>query len=59
LDQLKGHGLVSAIDSHDRVNIRPIIAHLANPENLQALLHWLREQASVEPEANDNGEALE
>ncbi len=59
LDQLKGHGLVSAIDSHERVIIRPIIAHLANPENLQALLHWLREQASVEQEANDNGEALE
>lgn len=44
LDQLKGHGLVSAIDAHDRVSIRPIIAHLANPENLQALLDWLREQ---------------
>lgn len=59
LDQLKGHGLVSVIDSHDRVNIRPIIAHLANPENLQALLHWLREQASAEQEASDNGEELE
>jgi len=59
LDQLKGHGLVSAIDSHDRVNIRPIIAHLANPENLQALLHWLREQASAEQDTDDNGETLE
>lgn len=47
LDQLKGHGLVSALDSHDRVVIRPIITHLANPENLQALLHWLREQAAA------------
>lgn len=44
LDQLKGHGLVSTPNTHDRVNIRPIIAHLANPENLQALLHWLRDQ---------------
>lgn len=44
LDQLKGHGLVSAPDAHDRVIIRPIIAHLANPENLQALLAWLRAQ---------------
>jgi len=44
LDQLKGHGIVSAVDSHGRVIIRPIIAHLANPENLQALLHWLREK---------------
>ena len=44
LDQLKGHGLVSALDAHDRVIIRPIITHLANPENLQALVAWLREQ---------------
>ncbi|HEJ2063286.1 TPA: DUF4194 domain-containing protein [Pseudomonas aeruginosa] len=44
LDQLKGHGLVSALDAHDRVIIRPIITHLANPENLQALVVWLREQ---------------
>ncbi|MFK1553597.1 DUF4194 domain-containing protein [Pseudomonas aeruginosa] len=44
LDQLKGHGLVSALDAHDRIIIRPIITHLANPENLQALVAWLREQ---------------
>jgi len=44
LDQLKGHGLVSALDAHDRIMIRPIITHLANPENLQALVAWLREQ---------------
>lgn len=44
LDQLKGHGLVSAVDAHDRVVIRPIITHLANPENLQALVAWLRPQ---------------
>lgn len=44
LDQLKGHGLVSALDAHDRVIIRPIITHLANPENLQALVAWMREQ---------------
>lgn len=44
LDQLKGHGLVSAPDVHERVTVRPIIAHLANPESLQALLEWLREQ---------------
>lgn len=44
LDQLKAHGLVSAPDAHERVIIRPIIAHLASPANLQALLIWLREQ---------------
>lgn len=59
LDQLKGHGLVSTIDSHDRVTIRPIIAHLANPENLQALLNWLREQTSVVGEANDDKDESE
>jgi hypothetical protein len=49
LDQLKGHGLVSAPDTHERVTVRPIIAHLANPENLQALLEWLREQTREQP----------
>lgn len=42
LEQLKGHGLVSEIDSHDQVSIRPIITHLANPESLQGLLHAFR-----------------
>lgn len=51
LDQLKGHGLVSAPDAQERVTIRPIIAHLANPENLQALLEWLREQVQAEDES--------
>lgn len=41
LDQLKMHGLVSAPDPHDRITIRPIIAHWANPESLQALLHQI------------------
>ena len=44
LDQLKGHGLVSEPDTHERVSIRPIIAHLASPENLQHLLVWLRKR---------------
>jgi len=54
LDQLKGHGLVSAPDTHDRVIIRPIITHLANPENLQALVAWLREhvEGTATPAAN-------
>jgi Domain of unknown function (DUF4194) len=45
LDQLKGHGIVSEVDEHDRVAIRPIIAHLANPENLQSLLQAFRSEA--------------
>lgn len=48
LDQLKGHGLVTAPDAHERVGIRPMIAHLANPENLQALLHELRERVALD-----------
>lgn len=44
VDQLKGHGLVTSPDAHERIVIRPIIAHLADPINLQALLAWLREQ---------------
>ena len=55
LDQLKGHGLVSSIDAHDRVSIRPIMAHLANPENLQALLYWLKEQIKHDDLSSDGG----
>lgn len=58
LDQLKGHGLVSAPDAHDRVIIRPIIAHLANPENLQALLTWLRAQAEGTATSNPTDEEV-
>ena len=49
LDQLKAHGLVSEPDTHERVSIRPIIAHLASPENLQHLLVWLRRQRTDNP----------
>lgn len=58
LDQLKGHGLVSAPDAHDRVVIRPIITHLANPENLQALVTWLRAhlETGVTPSSESENE---
>jgi Domain of unknown function (DUF4194) len=45
LEQLKGYGVVSEVDRHDQFSIRPIIAHLANPENLTNLLHAFREEA--------------
>ncbi len=45
LEQLKGHGIVSDVDQQERVTIRPIIAHLANPENLTNLIQALREAA--------------
>lgn len=58
LDPLNKHGLVSTLDTHDRVIIRPIIAHVANPENLQALLTWLRTHKAdgPVPDASEEGE---
>jgi hypothetical protein len=52
LEQLRVHGIVSEIDSNDQVTIRPIIAHLASPENLQNLLQALRTEAA---KPNDTG----
>lgn len=46
LEQLKGHGIVSDVDQQERVTIRPVIAHLANPENLTNLVQALREAAA-------------
>lgn len=46
LEQLKVHGIVSEPDEHNRVAIRPIIAHLASPENLRSLLGAFRREAS-------------
>ena len=45
LENLKSHGIVSDIDASDQVVIRPIITHLANPENLQNLLQHFRRTA--------------
>lgn len=42
LDQLKSYGLVSDIDDNDKVTIRPLIAHVANPENLKNLIAALK-----------------
>ena len=42
LDNLRGHGLVSDVDTQDSITIRPMIVHLLNPENLQALLARLQ-----------------
>jgi hypothetical protein len=45
LESLRGHGMVSEVDAQDSFTIRPMIVHLVNPENLQALLQKLRELA--------------
>ena len=44
LDQLKTHGIVSEVDKKHEVVIRPLIAHLANPDSLAALLALLKDQ---------------
>jgi hypothetical protein len=59
LEQLRGHGIVGEIDAQDRVGIRPIIAHLANPENLQSLLGAFRAEAGTPPTDSASGEAGE
>ncbi len=39
LEQLREHGIVSAVDDDDQVTIRPLICHVADPTSLQLLLH--------------------
>jgi hypothetical protein len=45
LDQLKSYGVVSEVDNNDEFFIRPLIAHLANPQSLTALVNALQEKA--------------
>ncbi|MDY1548038.1 DUF4194 domain-containing protein [Luteibacter sahnii] len=51
LEQLKGHGVVSDVDQHERVTIRPIIVHLANPDSLAGLIRTLKALAESAPSA--------
>ena len=55
LDQLKTYGIVSEVDKNSEIVIRPLIAHLANPESLTALLALLREKANPK-ESDPEGE---
>ena len=57
LENLRGHGVVSEVDAQDGFTIRPMIVHLANPENLQALLQTLREMTSAKGATAEGGEA--
>jgi hypothetical protein len=45
LDQLKAHGIVSEVDPKQEVIVRPLIAYIANPESLSALLTVLKQQS--------------
>jgi hypothetical protein len=57
LEQLRGHGLVSEINQEGQFTIRPLIVHLANPENLQALLAVFTERAAAVQDAAAPGGA--
>ena len=52
LDQLKTHGIVSEVDKNQEITIRPLIAHIANPESLASLLETLRQQAGSTTQSN-------
>lgn len=54
LDKLKVHGLVSEINQHDQIIIRPIIVHVANPENLTNLLEAFTLQAKNDMHTTDS-----
>ena len=47
LDQLKTHGFISEVDKKQEITIRPLIAHVADPVSLAALLESLREHADM------------
>jgi len=48
LEQLKGYGVVTDVNEHEQVTVRPLIAHVANPENLKNLLATFANKSSVE-----------
>lgn len=49
LEQLQKHGIVAAPDKENRIQIRPIIVHLANPEQLTILLAHFKKIAESHP----------
>ncbi len=49
LESLRGHNIVTEIDEHDRVGIRPLISHIADPASLTHLVEHYRALASGEP----------
>ncbi len=57
LEQLKGYGIVSEVDAKQEITIRPLIAHVANPNSLDALLKTMTSTASDET-ATQDGEGV-
>lgn len=56
LDHLKAHGIVSEVDKNQEVTIRPLIAHVANPESLLALLRTLKQHGNATDEKEGSNE---
>lgn len=54
LEQLKGYGVVTDINEHEQVTIRPLIAHVANPENLKNILATFKSKADNTPQEQDS-----
>ena len=46
LEQLKNYGVVTDVNEHEQVMIRPLIAHVANPENLKNLIEAIKRKAN-------------
>jgi len=56
LEQLKPHGIVSTVDKNREVTISPLVAHLADPSSLLALLEVLKgkQKLAMSSDVQDN-----
>ena len=59
LESLRGHGVVSEVDAQESITLRPMMVHLANPQNLQALLQHLRSITAPRQPGTDRDGAQE
>lgn len=59
LESLRGHGVVSEVDAQESITLRPMMVHLANPQNLQTLLQHLRSVTAAHSAGTDPDEAKE
>ena len=59
LESLRGHGVVSEVDAQESITLRPMIVHLANPQNLQALLQHLRDMSANGDTSTEISQELE
>ncbi len=59
LESLRGHGVVSEVDAQESITLRPMMVHLANPQNLQTLLQHLRSVTAAHSAGTDAGTGLD